>query len=464
MLTYSFADIGSESIYIYLYKCIKNDILSGVLRAGEKLPSKRSFAKNLGISTITVENAYAQLQAEGYIYSIAKKGFFVNDISENQIISKHIGEITVPASTASKSYIADFVSNRTSPENFPFSVWAGLMRKVISEQSDELMTTSPGGGVYELRKAICDHLFQFRNMKVEPEQIIIGAGTEYLYGLIIQLLGHGKTYAVENPGYKKISQIYESNNVRCVYASLDESGVSIDSLEKSGADIIHISPAHHYPTGIVTPIGRRYELLGWASKSDSRYIIEDDYDSEFRLNSKPVPMLQSIDVLEKVIYINTFSKSLSSTVRISYMVLPPHLLEQYRKKLGFYSCTVSNFEQYTLARFISEGYFEKHINRMRTYYKNLRDELLVSLKGSTLSDRVQITEENSGLHFLMHVDTELSDAEIVKSAERNGIRIKCLSQYYSESDSADRHITVMNYSGLSAKDISGAVAALEKSF
>lgn len=464
MLTYSFADIGSESIYIYLYKCIKNDILSGVLRAGEKLPSKRSFAKNLGISTITVENAYAQLQAEGYIYSIAKKGFFVNDISENQIISKHIGEITVPASTASKSYIADFVSNRTSPENFPFSVWAGLMRKVISEQSDELMTTSPGGGVYELRKAICDHLFQFRNMKVEPEQIIIGAGTEYLYGLIIQLLGHGKTYAVENPGYKKISQIYESNNVRCVYASLDESGVSIDSLEKSGADIIHISPAHHYPTGIVTPIGRRYELLGWASKSDSRYIIEDDYDSEFRLNSKPVPMLQSIDVLEKVIYINTFSKSLSSTVRISYMVLPPHLLEQYRKKLGFYSCTVSNFEQYTLARFISEGYFEKHINRMRTYYKNLRDELLVSLKGSTLSDRVQITEENSGLHFLMHVDTELSDAEIVKSAERNGIRIKCLSQYYSESDGADRHITVMNYSGLSAKDISGAVAALEKSF
>ena len=146
------------------------------------------------------------------------------------------------------------------------------------------------------------------------------------------------------------------------------------------------------------------------------------------------------------------------------MVLPPHLLEQYRKKLGFYSCTVSNFEQYTLARFISEGYFEKHINRMRTYYKNLRDELLVSLQGSTLSDRVQITEENSGLHFLMHVDTELSDAEIVKSAERNGIRIKCLSQYYSESDSADRHITVMNYSGLSAKDISSAVAALEKSF
>ncbi|MGN0660735.1 MAG: GntR family transcriptional regulator, partial [Oscillospiraceae bacterium] len=159
MLTYSFADIGSESIYIYLYKCIKNDILSGVLRAGEKLPSKRSFAKNLGISTITVENAYAQLQAEGYIYSIAKKGFFVNDISENQIISKHIGEITVPASAASKSYIADFVSNRTSPENFPFSVWAGLMRKVISEQSNELMTTSPGAGVYELRKAICDHLF-----------------------------------------------------------------------------------------------------------------------------------------------------------------------------------------------------------------------------------------------------------------------------------------------------------------
>ena len=195
-------------------------------------------------------------------------------------------------------------------------------------------------------------------MNVAPEQIIIGAGTEYLYGLLIQLLGFERTYAVENPGYDKISRIYRSHHVPCEPIAMDGQGVIIDELEKKKTDILHLSPSHHFPTGMIMPIGRRYELLGWASKSDSRYLIEDEYDSEFRFVGQQIPTLQSIDVLEKVIYMNTFSKTLASTIRISYMILPKHLMQRFYEKMSFYSCTVSTFEQYTLAKFIHDGYFE----------------------------------------------------------------------------------------------------------
>ena len=229
------------------------------------------------------------------------------------------------------------------------------------------MENPPCGGIMALRQAIADYLHAFRGMVVNPEQIIVGAGTEYLYGLLIQLLGDDKIYGIENPGYPKIAKIYDSMHVSYSAIDLDEHGVCIYSLEDHQIDIMHLSPSHHFPTGIITPISRRYELLGWASKDENRYIIEDDYDSELRLGGKPIPTLQSIDVSDKVIYMNTFTKTLSSTVRISYMVLPASLTELFYKKLSFYSCTVSNFEQYTLARFMESGSFEKHINRLRNY-------------------------------------------------------------------------------------------------
>ncbi|HCT65451.1 MAG TPA: GntR family transcriptional regulator [Lachnospiraceae bacterium] len=463
MLTYSFTDIGSDSLYLHLYKCIKKDILAGVLAPETKLPSKRSFAKNMGISNITVENAYAQLQSEGYIYSIPKKGFYITDISNIFTVKPKINTKQFKLSDTKSSYLVDFVSNKTNPENFPFSIWAKLMRETITDKSEELMINSPSGGIMELRSAICKHLKQFRNMIVNPEQIIIGAGTEYLYSIIIQLLGHNNIYAVENPGYKKIAQVYKSNNVICKYVSLDNSGINISELEKLQANIAHVSPSHHYPTGIVTPISRRYELLGWASKNNSRYIIEDDYDSEFRLSGKPMPTLQSIDFIEKVIYINTFTKSLASTIRISYMVLPNHLLEKFYSELNFYSCTVSNFEQYTLAKFINDGYFEKHINRMRNYYRGIRDKLLYEIKNSPISSHITISEEEAGLHFLMYINTNISDEDFIKKAEKNGINISCLSQYYLEhSDMPIDHTLIMNYSGLKSSDIKQAIFLLSQ--
>ncbi len=461
MLTYSFVDLGSDSLYEHLYKCIKNDIMNGKLKSGDKLPSKRSFAKNLDISTITVENAYAQLMAEGYIYSMPKRGYFVSEVKT--FSEKRPERVEhLPETPKEMTYYADFISNRTSHDNFPFSIWAKLTREVLSGEDLTLLLPPPAGGIMELRKAIADHLYQFRGIGVSPEQIIIGAGTEYLYGLLIQLFGNEAVYAIEDPGYQKIAQIYTSHGVKVCYIPMDESGVRTEILEDSGADILHLSPSHHYPTGTVTPISRRYELLGWASKSERRYIIEDDYDSEFRLLGRPIPSLQSIDVMDKVIYMNTFSKSLSSTIRISYMVLPQKLLKEFYEKLGFYSCTVSNFEQYTLARFISSGYFEKHINRMRNYYRNQRDVLLESIRKSSLADKIQIKEENSGLHFLMEIDTELSDEALEAVASRRGLRISCLSRYYHQPEQAKQHVIVLNYSGIDRERMDQAIDILSQ--
>lgn len=260
-------------------------------------------------------------------------------------------------------------------------------------------------------------------MTVLPEQIIVGAGTEYLYGLLIQLFGKDKIYAVENPGYRKIPQIYKSWQVPCEYINMDSDGVKVSELEEKKADIVHISPSHHYPTGIVMPISRRYELLGWASKNESHYIIEDDYDSELRLSGQPIPTLQSIDVSDKVIYMNTFTKTLSSTVRISYMILPGQLLDEFYKKLSFYSCTVSNFEQYTLAKFIQEGYFEKHINRLRNYYHSKRDTLITAIRSSRLNESVTISGEEAGVHFLMEIATSQPEETLIQSALTQGIRL-----------------------------------------
>ena len=454
MLTYSFTDIGSDSLYMHLYKCIKNDILEGKLCSGTKLPSKRSFAKNLALSNITVENAYAQLQAEGYIYSLPRKGFFVSDISN---IEKSLSREEAIKHIARKNNLAqnmDLVSNKANPDYFPFSIWTKLMREVINKNDAELMTVSPAGGIFELRNAICNYLKEFRDMNVRPEQVIIGAGTEYLYGLIIQLLGYDKIYAVENPGYKKIAKVYNSNNVECKVVSLDKEGIDIKRLEEIEADVLHISPSHHYPTGIVTSIGRRYEVLGWASRKETNYIIEDDYDSEFRMTGKPIPTLQSIDMIEKVIYMNTFTKSLSPTIRISYMVLPYKLLDRFYSKLGFYSCTVSNFEQYTLAKFINEGYLEKHIIRMRNIYRNLRDRILDAIKKSRLNDYVKVSEEEAGLHFLLNIKTKLSDKELKALAEKRGINISCISEYYFDDSIKNlEHTLIINYSSIRIEDI-----------
>lgn len=477
MLTYNLTATGSDSLYESLYKCIKNDILQGKLCAGEKLPSKRSFAKNLGISVITVENAYGQLSDEGYIYSMPKRGFYVSDIdmvanpNTSAKTSADANLFDDSASIACSPYFADFSSNQTDSEIFPFTIWTKTVRSVLNDNRIQLMINPPCGGILPLRNAIARYLRDFRGMQVFSHQIIIGAGTEYLYGLLIQLLGKNLIYGVENPGYHKIGKICKSMGVTYRHVDLDENGVSIHELEEKKIDIIHTSPSHHFPTGIVMPVSRRYELLGWAAKKKQHYIIEDDYDSELRLSGKPFPTLQSIDVSGKVIYMNTFTKTLASTVRISYMVLPEDLAKRFYSELAFYSCTVSNFEQYTLAQFMENGSFEKHINRLRNYYQNKRDAILKELKSGSIGKYITIQEEEAGVHFLMHIQSDCTEAEIVEKAKEGGVKLDPLSRYYIKNtekheqngqENPYENTYVMNYSSVNMENIKKVVQVLSQ--
>lgn len=461
MLTYSFANIGKIPLYEYLYRCIRRDIQSGRLRAGEKLPSKRALARNLGISTITVEGAYGQLTAEGYCQSVPKKGFFVAAGVEKELPVMKVKAVNRPIikNTEPKSWRFDFVADTVCSDDFPFTIWTRLLRQVVNEKADALLKRSPGFGIRELREAIAKHLQNFRGLVAVPEQIIIGAGTEYLYSLLVQVLGRDKRYCVENPGYDRIRKIYESNGAECVLADMDDQGIKLAAIEAKQADIIHISPSHHFPTGIIMPVNRRYELLGWASSGENRYIIEDDYDSEFRMSGKPIPTMMGIDVSGRVIYMNTFSKSLTPTIRISYMVLPPELVNLFYKKIGFYSCTVSNFEQYTLAKFLEGGHFERHINRMRNIYRKRRAKLLELLQPYEKSGRIDIIERGSGLHFLLRIHTKLSNDSIIAKLAKRGIHIRALADYYADENPAAQHVFVVNYSGIAAEDLKAGLFA-----
>ena len=443
MLTYELKKAPGVPLYEALYRCIRADILSGKLAPGQKLPSKRALAANLEVSKITVEGAYDQLLAEGFIRSQEKVGYFVEDV-ERPAKAAPLHSASQP-DIAPNEALVDLTAN--NPSSFPFSVWSRLQREVMLDLGEKLLLPLPNQGLWGLRCAISQHLSAFRGMQVQPENILVGAGTDFLYNLLIQLLGRDKCYAVENPGYGKIQKIYAAGGVECRCVPLDSCGVVPSAL--GNAQVLHISPSHHFPTGLVTPVGRRLELLEWANSRPDRFIIEDDYDSEFRFDAHPMPTMESLDSLGRVIYMNTFSKSLAPSIRISYMVLPPDLMAQFRQKLGFYSCTVPSFEQYTLERFLRRGFFEKHINRMRKTYRSRRNRVIRLLEDCPHAQKLTILEQNAGLHFLLKVDTDLSDEALVSRCAAAGMRILPLSHYYHGSVPAeDRHCLVVNYSGL----------------
>lgn len=458
MLTYDFTKIEGP-IYLYVYRCIKEDIIAGNLKPGDRLPSKRTFAQNHGVSTITIQNAYDQLISEGYVYTLPKKGYYVSNI-EGMTVKRQNRDVDYDIHIPEEAtYQCDFSSNGINPDNFPFSVWTKISRDVMSNKKEELMQISSVAGVRALREAIAKHLQSFRGMVVDPNQIVIGAGTEYLYSMIIELLGNDTGYAIENPGYKKLETIYKRRGIECRFVSMDEDGVTVEELERSQAEVAHICPNHHYPTGTTMPASRRYEILAWANKKEGRYIIEDDYDSEFRMEGKPIPTLFSIDASEKVIYMNTFSKSLTPTIRISYMVLPVNLANKFYEKMSIYSCTVSNFEQYTLAQFIAEGYFEKHINRMRLFYKKKRKAIVKIIRETGLCE---IVENDAGLHFLIRVDTDYSDYEVEQRLLKRGIKIRAISDYYFDDKNKREHYFIINYSNLDENKVRNVFQMLKQ--
>ena len=462
MRTYALENRDGLPLYEYLYRCIRADILGGILAAGERLPSKRALAEHLHVSVMTVEGAYQQLEAEGYVYTRPKRGFFVAEV-ERPRPAPSAPALTPLEVQEAPVWHLDLKSNRVDTGRFPVATWARLTRQVLSEDGEALLRPVPHQGLPALRQAIARDLREYKGMAVSAEQIVVGAGAEYLYLLLAQLLGREAVFAVEDPGYPKIRQVYGKCGADCRPVPLDSHGISPESLEMAGATVVHLSPAHHYPTGLVTPIGRRQALLRWAEQTDGT-VIEDDYDSEFRFTGRPIPTLQSIDSTGRVIYMNTFSQTISPSMRVGFMVLPPKLLERYRRELDFYSCTVPALDQHVLARFLDRGHYEQHLARMRKEYRTRRDAVLSAFRSSAFRNRITISEQGAGLHFLLRLNTRRTDEALRNRAAALGVRLSFLSEYAAIPSPAYAHTLVVNYAGLVPSSLPEAMALLAEVF
>ena len=461
VLTISFHE--DKPLYEQLYNHIRNEIESGKIGPGDKLPSKRALSAHLKISVVTVETAYSLLSAEGYIYSVPGSGYYAERLPSP--FSGEKGHIAIPQKPAEREFRYDFRTNRVDTELFPFSVWARLSRELLSSGGAELLQSCSGKGVYTLRQAIAEHLRSFRGIEAQPEQIVIGAGGEYLTGLLVQLLGRDKVYGVEEPGYVKTHRVFSANCHQVAPIALDSSGAMPESLLTQGVQVAHLTPSHHFPLGTVMPAARRHEILAWASTAEDRFIIEDDYDSDFRFSGKPVPALQSLDCANRVIYLNTFTKSLAPSMRIGYMVLPLNLLERFDEKLGFYACTVPVFEQLILAEFMRRGHFERHINRMRKLYLKRRDYFIKALGASRLSAVLEIKSTNAGMHLLLSSRCGLDEGEMLARAAAEDVRVYGLSEYYSFGGCYTGPGSVIaGYSGMSTEQLDQGIAALERAW
>ena len=573
MLTYVLNRGGETSLYEQLYRALRADIESGALAAGARLPSKRAFAKHLGVSVVTVEGALDQLVAEGYVRAVPRSGFYVQEIGPNLASFSRVstretvkspskagfegksalgvakmgvsgnddvetleklatkdesfciacgegdvsgvrwgfrGEASLCGNAAKirsnasieddraecgaswsgqndagcgaswcgqngagcgaswcgqngagRKWLADF-TGATAPEGvFPYAAWARTLRRVLADESERtVLEASRPQGSPRLRAAIAAHLRGFRGMEVHPDQIVIGSGAQSLYGLLVQLLGRDLVYGVEDPGYPRLTRIYESNDVTVRPIALDGEGPALESLARAGVDVLHCTPSHQFPTGITVPVSRRRSLLEWAqggvaapkdgaaageargrsvkaSSARPRYLIEDDFDCEFRMAGRPVPPLAALDGAGRVVYANTFSKTLGGAFRIGYMVLPEALAERFRDRLGFYACTVGALEQLTLARFMESGDYERHVNRQRTRYRRLLSALIDALAVSSAGDYLHFANAGAGLHFLMEVrgvegderDGATFEERVARRAAIRGVRLAPLGRY-----------------------------------
>lgn len=347
-----------EKKYLQLYKSIKEKIISGEYKAGEKLPSKRIMADKSGCSIITVEKAYEMLSDEEYIIPRERSGYFVCKIDIRGINAD-------TSQSAEFEYIDDDV--QLKKQEFEYSVWFKTIRKVISEQGERLFYKSPNKGCAVLRNAIADYLLRYRGMIAAPERIIIGSGSEQLYEMVVQMLGKNRIYGIENPSYAQIEAVYRAVGVDIRRLKMGKDGIVKEELHGSEVDVLHVTPFRSYPSGVTASASKRFEYINWAK--NGRYIVEDDFNSEFFMPGQPIESLYSMSGGKNIIYINTFSKSISPSIRIGYMILPDELLEVYDKRRGMFSCSVPVLDQYILAEFIAGGNFERHLNRMRRRMK-----------------------------------------------------------------------------------------------
>ena len=462
-------------LYEKIYEYIKNEIVDGKISKGEKLPSTRLLAKNLSVSRSTVELAYDQLLAEGYIEAEPYRGYFVCDVEalyqleqRNHMQEKlQAGQDWQPGwkteikhgAGSSKQKEIDFSPYTIDTQNFPYNVWRKLHKNVLLDDREEILLSGDGQGDHELRMAIADYLHQARGVNCVAEQIIIGAGNEYLEILLAQVLGEKKTVLMDDPTYLQAYRTFSNMGYLVKNIPAEQGSMPIEAVRRENADILYVMPSHQFPLGTVMPLKQRLELLKWASEKEGRYLIEDDHDSEYRYKGKPIPALQSIDHEEKVIYLGTFSKSIAPSLRISYMVLPQHLLKNYQSYCGFYSTTVSKIQQEVLCGFIRGGYFGRHLNKMRGIYKNKHDFLVSELKKRPWVEN--IAGDNAGLHVLVQVDTQMSEEELCERAAEQGIHLMGISEHYIHKPPVSKPVLLLGYGKPDEKRILEGLNRLE---
>ena len=458
-LTINLDSRSKKPLYEQIYDYIKSDIQNGRIPYGEKLPSTRALAKHLEVSRSTVELAYEQLLSEGYIESAPYRGFFVAQIDEVYQLKKEEKK-SERKIEKKKVYQYDFTPNGVDLNSFPYNVWRKLSKDILMDDRTELFRTGDPQGEYGFRSAISNYLYQARGVDCTPDQVLIGAGSDYILMLLGMILGTEHMIAFEDPTYKQAYRVIHTLGYETVPVAMDRHGMKIQDLESTGADIAYVTPSHQYPTGIVMPIGRRMELLKWAYEKDGRYIIEDDYDSEFRYKGKPIPALQGYDAEDKVIYLGTFSKSIAPAIRLSYMVLPKDILKAYRKKGSFVNSTVSKVDQTIVQHFIEEGYYERHLNKTRALYKNRHDVLIEALK--PLGDICEISGEHAGVHILLTFKNGQKERNLIEKAKKADIRVYGLSDYRIRKDEKEKATILLGYANMREEDIKEAVAILNQ--
>ena len=438
-------------LYEQLYRSLAGEMRSGTLAAGTRMPGKRRLAAELSVSVNTVDAAYQMLAAEGYLESRERSGFYVQEYLA--LPQAAAPEAAPPPRQPQPQPPAppvryDLSTRGVDPGLFPFRTWARLQKELLYS-SPELLTHGDAQGDPALRQALADYLSEYRGVQCGPHQIVVGAGLEYLLGLLAPLLPGPA--AVETPGYPRAKQVLENNGVPCCCVPVDGDGLSVAALNRSDAAVCYVTPSHQFPTGVTMPAGRRAELLHWAArKPGQRYIIEDDYDSEFRFDTRPLPSLQGMAGADgPVVYLSTCSRSLAPSIRIAYMVLPEHLLPAWREKYRLYSGTVSRFEQQTLARFITEGYFTRHLARERVAYKARRDALTAALTAAFAPKELTLAGLHTGLHLLAALRDPPPDAALRRAAEAAGMELGLLSDYDLTGDAPSAAGTlVLGYGSL----------------
>lgn len=456
-LTISLDTRSRIPLYEQIYDYIKTDIQSGRIPYGEKLPSTRFLSKHLEVSRSTVELAYEQLLSEGYIESVPYKGFFVAQIDELYHLKKDKPQPQRERKEA-RRYRYDFTPNGVDLKSFPYNVWRKLSKDILMDDRTELFRSGDSQGEYGFRSAICSYLYQARGVDCTPDQIIVGAGSDYILMLLGMILGMDHTIAFEDPTYKQAYRMAGGMSYNCIPVPMDKNGMKVTELEKSGADIAYVTPSHQYPTGVIMPIRRRMELLKWACEAQGRYIVEDDYDSEFRYKGKPIPALKGYDASEKVIYLGTFSKSIAPAIRLSYMVLPKPLLEAYEQKARFVNSTVSKVDQLIVQKFIEEGYYERHLNKTRALYKSRHDVLIEELR--PMADICTISGENAGVHLLLTFQNGMTEEELIDRAAKEDIRVYGLSDYRIKENCKEKATILLGYANLTEEQIRKAARLL----